>query len=71
MAEEKKRSQGQRGAIAKTICPKCGEYLQSCYIRGSKEENRNMKRTGVCCPSPSCDYILKDFVELEDTEELE
>jgi len=71
MTEEKKRAQGQRGSVPKTICPKCGEYLQSCYIRGSKEEKRNMKKIGLCCPSDTCDYIIKDFVELEDTEEGE
>jgi len=68
---EKKRRQGQGGATPKTVCPKCGEYLQSCYIRGPVEEKRNMKKIGLCCPSLSCDYLIKDFVELEDTEEGE
>lgn len=66
---EKKRRQGQGGAIPKQICPKCGEYLQSCYIRGSAEENRNMKKIGLCCPSSTCDYIEKDLVGLEEETE--
>jgi hypothetical protein len=67
-AFDKKRRQGQGGAKPKDICPKCGEYLQSCYIRGSVEEKRNMKKIGLCCPSINCDYIVKDFVNIEDTE---
>lgn len=66
---EKKRRQGQRGAKPKDICPKCGEYLQSCYIRGPIEVKRKNVKVGLCCPSETCDYIIKDFVEMEDTEE--
>jgi hypothetical protein len=69
MEEKKTRRQGQGGAKPKEICPKCSEYLQSCYIRGSKEEGRNMKKVGLCCPSSTCDYIVKDFTELEDSVE--
>jgi hypothetical protein len=73
---DKKKRQGQtksngKKAVPKPICPECGEYLQSCYIRGSKEESRNMKKIGLCCPSSTCDYIVKDLVELEDIEEAE
>jgi hypothetical protein len=68
MTEKKTKRQGQGGAKPKEICPKCGEYLQSCYIRGSLEEKRNMKKIGLCCPSSTCDYIIKDYIELEDTE---
>jgi hypothetical protein len=24
------------------------------------------KQVGLCCPNPFCDYIIKDYVELED-----
>jgi hypothetical protein len=66
MAENKKRRQGQPGTkITKTVCPKCEqEYLKTAW----STENRKWVRIGLFCPSPSCDYIIKDFVELEDTE---
>lgn len=69
--EEKKRRQGQkkgdRMATPKKICPKCGEYLKTVWML----ENRKYKRYGLGCPSPSCDYVIKDLVELEDTDEEE
>jgi hypothetical protein len=73
---ETKRRQGQKKpdgktAIPKSICPQCGEYLQSCYMRGSGEGKRTLKRVGLGCPDPACSYIEKDFVELEDTQEGE
>ena len=43
----------------------CGECLQSCYLRGSDEGKRTLKIIGLRYPSPTCDYIFKDFVELE------
>jgi hypothetical protein len=65
MVEKKARRQGQYGATPKTICPKCEkEYLKSANGRDGK----NWKRIGQYCPNPACDYIIKDFVELEDTE---
>jgi hypothetical protein len=73
---ERKPRQGQKKpdgtkATPKPLCPKCGEYLQSCYIRGSAEENRSMKKIGLCCPSSTCDYIEKDLVDLtEETESM-
>ena len=42
-------------------------------MRMYAHESINGKRlyigAGWACPSPTCDYIIKDFVELEDTEE--
>jgi hypothetical protein len=43
----------------------CGEYLQSCYLRGSNKRKRTLKMIGLYYPSPTCDYIFEDFVELE------
>lgn len=63
---EKKRRQGQKGVKKiKEVCPKCGEYLKTAWIL----ENRKWKRVGLSCPSSTCDYIIKDLVELEDTED--
>jgi hypothetical protein len=63
---EKKRRQGQKGANPKQICPKCEkEYLKTAW----STENRKWKRIGQFCPNPACDYLMKDFVELKDTEE--
>ncbi len=64
-----KRRQGQGGATPKEICPKCGEYLQKCYKRVSANGKQMFKDVGLICPSHTCDYIIKDFVQLEDTEE--
>ncbi len=61
-----RQQQGRDGAIPKTICPKCGkEYLKTAGGR----EGRAWRRIGQYCPDPSCDYIVKDFVELEDETE--
>jgi hypothetical protein len=61
-----KRRQGQKGATPKDICPKCGkEYLKTAGGR----EGRAWRRIGQYCPNPACDYILKDFVEIEDDEQ--
>jgi len=68
---EKKRRQGQRGATPKPICPKCGQYLRSCYMRGSEEQKRSYISVGWVCPSTTCDHIMKDFVELEEEKEEE
>lgn len=66
--EEMKRRQGQRGATPKDICPKCKkEYLKTAGGRDGKI----WKRIGQYCPNPACDFIEKDFVELEDQEEEE
>ena len=65
MTEQKKRRQGQKGATPKQICPKCGEYLKSAGGR----EGKLWRRIGLYCPNPACDYIVKDFVELEEEAE--
>ena len=63
---EKKRRQGQGGATPKTVCPKCEkEYLKTIWML----KNRKYTRVGLCCPNPTCDYMVKDFVELKDTED--
>ena len=63
---EIKRRQGQGGATPKTICPKCEkEYLKS----ASGRDGRVWKRVGQYCPNQACDYIIKDWVELNDLEE--
>ena len=67
---EKKRRQG-RGKTLKIICPTCQqEYLQSCMGWQTEEGNRKLKRVGQYCPNPHCDYIIKDYVELEDLETM-
>ena len=62
MAEIKRR-QGQPGTkTPKTVCPKCEkEYLKTAWML----ENRRYRRVGLCCPNPACDYIIKDWVEME------
>lgn len=71
---EKKRRQGQKKAdgttsTPKTICPKCGEYLKRNYTRELVDGKQRFVKGGWTCPSLTCDYIIKDLVELEDTEE--
>ena len=61
MTEPTKRRQGQKGVKKiKEVCPECGEYLKTAWVL----ENRKFKRIGLCCPSSTCDYIIKDLVEL-------
>jgi hypothetical protein len=60
---EKKRRQGPRGATPKNICPKCEkEYLKTAF----GTEIKKFVRVGQYCPNSACDYIVKDFVELEE-----
>jgi hypothetical protein len=71
---ETKRRQGQKrpdgkNSIPKPICPKCDQYLQRFYVRGIKNDKRQFIETGWSCPNLSCDYVSKDFVQLEDTQE--
>jgi hypothetical protein len=66
---EPKRRQGQRGATPKPVCPKCGEYMRRNYIQESNNGKRAFVGSGWTCSSSTCDYIIKDLVELEDTEE--
>jgi hypothetical protein len=68
---EKKRRQG-RGKTLKIICSICKqEYLQACMGWQTEDGNRKLKRIGQYCPNPACHYIIKDWLELEDTEEGE
>lgn len=65
--KETKRRQGQKRpdgstSTPKQLCPKCAEYLKTVYI----QEKRKNVRFGLGCPSKTCDYVVKDFVELED-----
>lgn len=66
---EPKRRQGQRGATPKPICPKCGEILKRNYTREVINGKQQYVASGWICPSSTCDYIVKDFVELEDNDE--
>lgn len=75
-ATEKKRRQGQKKADgttakAKPVCPKCGEICVRSYTRGNEERKRAYIGSGWACPSKTCDYIIKDLVQLEDTEEAQ
>ena len=66
MTEQKKKRQGQRGAIPKPVCPKCGEILKRNYTREVVNGKQQYVASGWTCPSATCDYLIKDFVELED-----
>jgi hypothetical protein len=63
---EKKRRQGQRGSTPKRVCPKCND---ECLKTAFGTEGKRFKRIGQYCPNPACDYMVKDFVELEDETE--
>jgi hypothetical protein len=63
---ETKRRQGQKGVIPRPLCPKCGEYLKRSYTRGTVNGKRCFVESGWTCPEINCDYIVKDFVELEE-----
>jgi hypothetical protein len=70
---EKKRRQGQiksgsKQAVSKSVCPKCGEIMVRAYTRGNIESNRAYIVSGWMCPSSTCDYIIKNLVELEGME---
>jgi len=71
---EKKRRQGQikpngEKAVPKPTCPKCGEICARVSFRGDKSQGRAYIPVGWMCPSSTCDYISKGFVEIEDIEE--
>lgn len=68
---ETKKRQGQRGSEPKPLCPVCGEYLKRCYIRVRKENKWAYVGYGWACTVPSCDHMIKDFVEMEDIEDGE
>lgn len=68
-----KRRQGQKKTNGKTakpkpICPHCDEYMLRCYNRSSAENKRAYVGVGWNCPNPTCDYIIKDFVEIGEEE---
>ncbi len=68
---EPKRRQGQKKANGKTaipkpVCPKCGEICVRSYTRGNEERKRAYIGSGWMCPSATCDYLTKDFVEMKD-----
>jgi ssDNA-binding Zn-finger/Zn-ribbon topoisomerase 1 len=55
---EKKRQGQKEDTTLKTICPKCGkEYLRT----AGRRHGKLWKRIGLYCPSPSCDFIIKDL----------
>ena len=71
---EPKRRQGQKKADGTTaepkpICPKCGEITVRVSKRGNAAQKRAYIGAGWMCPSKTCDYITKDFVELEEETE--
>ena len=68
MAEQKRR-QGQRGATPKPICPVCNEYMKRNYTREKIDGKWQYVGAGWSCPSVTCNYIIKDLVELEDEAE--
>lgn len=74
MKETKTRRQGQTKpdgtkATPKPLCPKCGKIMVRAYTRGNAERKRAYIGSGWMCPSKTCDYIIKDFVELEDIDD--
>jgi hypothetical protein len=66
---ETKRRQGQRGATPKPTCPKCGDILKRNYTREVINGKQQYVASGWSCPSATCDHMIKDYVELEDTED--
>jgi hypothetical protein len=52
----------------KPVCPKGDEILKRCYTRSNEENKRAYVGIGWACPYASCDYIVKEFVELEEGE---
>jgi len=65
----KKKRQGQRGATPKPTCPKCGDILKRNYTREVINGKQQYVASDWICPSSTCDHIIKDLVELEDTED--
>ena len=69
MTETKKKRQGQRGATPKPLCIKCGEIMKRTHTREMVDGKQRYIPMGWSCPSSTCDYIIKDLVELGDGEE--
>jgi len=70
------RRQGQlksngKKAVPKPVCPKCDEIMNRIYKRSSEANKRAYVGIGWFCPNPTCDCVMKDVVEIEDTEEAE
>ena len=65
----RKRADGTT-ATPRPLCPKCGEIMARAYTRGNAERKRAYVGMGWACPADTCDYIIKDFVEIIDTEEV-
>ncbi|HEY3361827.1 MAG TPA: hypothetical protein VGK06_08400 [Methanosarcina sp.] len=68
---EPKRRQGQKKAngtkaTPKPLCPKCGEILKRNYTREVVNGKQQYIGAGWSCPSKTCDYIVKDLVEIEE-----
>ena len=67
----KKPRQAQKkpdGTTAKPLptCQKCGKILTPVYSRGPlRTGKRGFLKEGWACPDKKCDYIIKEFVELE------
>jgi hypothetical protein len=75
-ATEKKKRQGQKKANGKTaipkpVCSKCGEILIRIYTQRPVDGKRRFIKSGWSCPSVTCDYIIKDMVELTEEESEE
>jgi len=71
-----KRRQGQlkpdgTKAVPKPTCPKCSKIMVRVSFRGDKSQGRAYIPAGWMCPSSTCDYIIKDFVELTEEEDKE
>lgn len=72
MAEKHRQGQTKPDgtkAIPKAKCPKCSKIMVRVSYRGGKSQGRAYIPVGWMCPSKTCDYIIKDFVEIEDDEE--
>lgn len=67
----KKHRQGQREAIPKPVCQKCGEIMRRVYKRDTVDRKGKFIEAGWMCSSSACDYIIKDLVEFEDIQEEE
>jgi ssDNA-binding Zn-finger/Zn-ribbon topoisomerase 1 len=66
---EHKKRQEQQGAALKPLCPKCGEFLKRLYTRGKVGGKLKYVEFEFMCSSSTCEYIIKNFIGLEDTDE--
>lgn len=63
---EKKRRQEHKN---KPLCIKCGEGLKKTYTKEIVSGKHQYVPMGWVCPSETCDYITKEFVESEEETE--